>query len=172
MSPAQSSVSPAAAPTDGAPTDGAPTVAASDDALVDALVQSAFMTTAVLSRVAAEHDLSLTLLRVLGILADRRLRISELADFLGLERSTLSGLVDRAERRGLVERTPSAADGRVVEVSLSAVGRAQHAVVHAQVAAALAPQTAVLSSADRRRLERLLTRSLVPAVGRTLDESR
>src|SRR5262245_63047969 len=94
-----------------------------DSALVDALAQTGFVTTAILTRIAAEHDLSLTQLRVLAILRDRQVRMSELATYLGLDRSTISGLVDRAERRGLVRRTPNADDGRSVDVALTAAGR-------------------------------------------------
>src|SRR3984957_17472928 len=42
------------------------------DDLIDALVTTSFATMAVLTRIAAEHDLSLTQLRGLGILRDRR----------------------------------------------------------------------------------------------------
>jgi len=38
----------------------------------------------VLNRIGTEHDLSLTQLRVLGILRDRRVKMSELAGYLGL----------------------------------------------------------------------------------------
>lgn len=131
-----------------------------DDALVDALVQSAFVTMAVLNRAAAEHDLSLTQVRVLGILRDRRPRMSALAEFLGLERSTLSGLVDRAAARGLVERAPNPDDGRVVDVLLTAAGVELAARIAAEVAAELAPLTRSVSSADRDRLQRLLERLL------------
>ncbi|ERK69221.1 hypothetical protein N136_04459, partial [Leifsonia aquatica ATCC 14665] len=73
-----------------------------DDALVDALVQTSFVVTGVLTRVAAERDLSLTQLRMLGVLRDRRPRMAQLAALLGLDKSTVSGLIERAERRGLV----------------------------------------------------------------------
>ena len=56
------------------------------DGLVDALVQAAFVTMAVLNKLSAENDLSLTQLRVLAILRDRRLRMTTLADYLGLEK--------------------------------------------------------------------------------------
>ncbi len=52
--------------------------------LADALAQAAFTTMAILNKLAAENDLSLTQLRVAGILRDRRLRMVELADYLGL----------------------------------------------------------------------------------------
>src|ERR1700760_2565378 len=91
--------------------------------LIDALVRSSFEVMAVLSRIGAEHDLSLTQLRVLGILRDRRIRMSELADYLGLDKSTISGLVDRAEKRGLVQRAANEADGRGGGVFLPPGGR-------------------------------------------------
>lgn len=130
------------------------------DPLVDALVQASFATMAVLTKAAAEADLSLTQLRVLGILRDRRLRMSALAEHLGLEKSTLSGLVDRAERRRLVERAPSPEDGRAVEVLLAPAGEALAERVGAAVSTALAPLTASLSPTERTRLEVLLTRML------------
>jgi DNA-binding CsgD family transcriptional regulator len=80
-------------------------LAADEGELVDALVRSSFAVMAVLSRIGAEHDLSLTQLRMLGILRDRRVTMSELADHLGLDKSTISGLVSRAEKRRLIERT-------------------------------------------------------------------
>lgn len=130
------------------------------DPLVDALVQTSFATMAVLTKAAADADLSLTQLRVLGILRDRRLRMTALAEFLGLEKSTLSGLVDRAEKRGLVRRAPSPEDGRATEVFLAPDGIALAERVGAAVSAALAPLTAPLAPADARRLEALLTRML------------
>lgn len=86
-------------------------------------MQTSFEVVAIVTRVGAEHELSLTQIRMLGILRDRDLRMAQLAEYLGLERSTVSGLVDRAEKRGLVERTPSAADGRSVELRLTAAGQ-------------------------------------------------
>jgi DNA-binding MarR family transcriptional regulator len=132
------------------------------DALVDAIVEASFATMAVLTRVGAEHELSLTQLRVLGILRDRRLRMSALADYLGLEKSSLTGLVDRAEKRGLLERAPSASDGRAVEVFLSARGVAVGEALYAQIRQALAPLTTRLTASERPRLESLLRRLLGP----------
>src|SRR5687768_4655520 len=92
------------------------------DALVDALVRTTFQVAGVLTRIGAERDLSLTQLRVLGFLRDRRPRMTELAGFLGLDKSTLSGLIDRAERRGLVARGKNPQDRRVVDVFLTPAG--------------------------------------------------
>jgi DNA-binding MarR family transcriptional regulator len=133
---------------------------AGQEGLVDALAQAAFATMAVLTRAAADDDLSLTQLRVLGVLRDRRLRMTELADFLGLEKSTMSGLVDRAERRGLLQRAASGSDGRVVEVFLSPAGLEQAERFHARVEQALSPLTSGLSAAEQGRLQALLERML------------
>jgi DNA-binding MarR family transcriptional regulator len=131
-----------------------------DAALVDALAQTAFVVMGVLSRVGAEHDLSLTQMRVLGILRDRRPRMAELAQFLGLEKSTMSGLVDRAERRGLLARGRSVDDGRAVEVFMTAAGLELAESVHAEVVRALAPAMSHLGTKQRRTLTGLLEQML------------
>lgn len=125
--------------------------------LVDALVQTSFITTGVLSAIGAKHELSLTQMRVFGILRDRRLTMTALADYLGLDKSTMTGLVSRAEKRGLVERAPSVRDRRSVEVFLSPDGLAQAATVAAEVATALESVLAGVADADRERLEGLLS---------------
>jgi DNA-binding MarR family transcriptional regulator len=129
-------------------------------ALVDALVQSGFVVMGAVTRVGAAHDLSLTQMRVLGILRDRRLRMAELAAFLGLEKSTMSGLVDRAERRGLLARAKSTDDGRAVDVFMTPEGRELAEQVHAEVRRALAPVTDRLDADQRRAVTALLERML------------
>ena len=128
--------------------------------LIDALVRASFATMAVLNRIAAEHDMSLTQLRVLAILRDRRIKMSELADHLGLDKSTISSLVDRAEKRGLLRRAPNPLDGRGVDVFLSPDGVALAERGAAQVAQSLSPMTGALSRAEARRLATLLERAL------------
>lgn len=131
------------------------------DGLVDALVQAAFLVMGVLTRVAAEHELSLTQLRVLGVLRDRRPRMAQLAEHLGLDKSSVSGLIERAERRGLVERLPSAEDARATEVAITGAGRRLAAVGAEQIRIALEPHVLGLSAPARRRLQRDLV-ALVP----------
>ncbi|NEB78925.1 MarR family transcriptional regulator [Streptomyces sp. SID14478] len=127
-----------------------------DDALVDGLVRSAFQVMGVLTRVGAEYDLSLTQLRVLGIVRDRQPRMSDLAAFLGLDKSTLSGLIDRAERRGLLARGPSPDDKRAVVVLITDAGHELTQRLYAEVQDALAPATARLAPEQRHTLAQLL----------------
>jgi DNA-binding MarR family transcriptional regulator len=91
--------------------------------LVDSLVQLTFTIHAVLTRVAAAHDVSVTQLRLLGILRDRTPAMTALAEHLGLDRSSVTGLVDRAAQRGLVARTTSPIDARVTTVGITPQGR-------------------------------------------------
>ena len=128
--------------------------------LIDGLAQSAFQTMTVLTRIAAENDLSLTQLRALAILRDRRLRMTDLVDHLGLEKSTLTGLIARAEARGLVERAPNAADRRAVDVFLSAEGHRLARQIEAELALRLQPMVSALHPAERRTLAGLLNKAV------------
>ncbi|HEX4059021.1 MAG TPA: MarR family transcriptional regulator [Galbitalea sp.] len=106
---------------------------------LDRFVETSFAIIAQVTRVGAEYDLSLTAVRMLGILRDRVLKMAELAEYLGLERSTISGLVDRAERRGLVVRETHASDGRSTRVRLTSDGQAQVARATADLATRITP---------------------------------
>lgn len=110
---------------------------------------------AVLNRIGAEHDLSLTLIRVLGILRDRRPRMAELADHLGLERQTMSGLIARAQARGLVARAANAEDRRATDVFFTPEGAELVERLHARTQEALAPLAGALGARERQLLQRL-----------------
>jgi DNA-binding MarR family transcriptional regulator len=137
------------------PSNGLPT-----DEVVDALAQTAFTVTALLTQAAAAHDLSLTQLRMLAILRDHEPRVADLAAHLGLERSSVSGRVDRAVQRGLVKREASADDARAVRLSLTEAGRRLEAVLAPQISALLAPMTAKLSAVEGARAAALLRKML------------
>jgi DNA-binding MarR family transcriptional regulator len=128
--------------------------------LIDGLARASFAVMAVLNRVAAEHDLSLTQLRVLAMLRDRRIMVSQLAAHLGLDKSTISGLVDRAERRGLLQRAPNPADGRAVDVFLTEAGMELAGRGGSEVAQLLSPMLDQLTKAEAHRLTVLLNRVL------------
>jgi MarR family transcriptional regulator, lower aerobic nicotinate degradation pathway regulator len=122
---------------------------------VDALAQLTFAVQGTLARIAASNGLSTVQTRLLGILRDRQPTITELAEFLGLDKSSVTGLVDRAQQRGLVRRTASALDGRSVQVSITAAGRA---VVNREITAfeeEIAVLVSELSPTERSRLSGL-----------------
>jgi len=139
-------------------TEGAPGGAAAGDeeALLDALVQTSYAVVDALTAVAARHELSLTLLRVVAILRDRAPAMSELATHLGLDRSSVTGLVDRAAARGLVRKTNDERDRRSSRVTLTDAGRDLAAACAGEITRQLEPMTAQLTAAQRRHLTRLL----------------
>lgn len=124
--------------------------------LVDGLFQLSFRLQSLLGRIAAKHELSLVQVRLLGILRDRQPTMLELARYLDLEKSSLSGLVDRAEQRGLVERVASADDRRTSHVRVTAEGRKLSRVAEQQVNAAVSELVAVLPRAEQQKLATLV----------------
>jgi DNA-binding MarR family transcriptional regulator len=131
-----------------------------DVQLAEVVGRLAFETMAILTRLAGDHDLSLTQLRVMGILRDRRLKMAELADYLGLEKSTMTGLVARAETRGLMARSPNPDDRRAVDVTLTETGAALVDAHFGDFVAALDPLVSRLDAADRTDLNRIVHRML------------
>jgi DNA-binding MarR family transcriptional regulator len=122
---------------------------------IDAVVQLSFAVQHLLGELAAEHDFSITQLRLLGILRDREPAMLDLARYLKLEKSSVTGLIDRAERRGLVERSTAPHDGRAVHVRLTAEGRRLAEQLTAQVNESLAGLLDALPARDRARLSAL-----------------
>jgi DNA-binding MarR family transcriptional regulator len=128
---------------------------------VDGLAQLSFLTIGLLERRAGEHRISVIQTRLLGVLRDRTPTMNELARLLGLDKSSATGLVGRAERRGLVTRVPSTADRRVVLVDLTDAGRALVAEVSAGFESDVGRLLERLSTPDRSSLARLVSRLLV-----------
>lgn len=138
-----------------------PSRPAADLNTVDAFAQFSFLVQGTLERRAGEREISIVQTRLLGILRDRQPTMNELARLLELDKSSVTGLVDRAERRGLVERAPSTSDRRVVQVGLTAEGRALVTDVAARFEADVSAMVESLSTSDRATLVRLLGRVLV-----------
>jgi DNA-binding MarR family transcriptional regulator len=133
--------------------------------LVDGLAQLSFLITGMLERRAAECDLSIAATRLLG-----EPTMNELARLLDLDKSSVTGLVDRAERRGLVVRAPSPADRRSVHVKLTADGRSLVSAAAARFAADVCAVLGPLPERERAALDRIVSRLLVAhAAGHGID---
>jgi DNA-binding MarR family transcriptional regulator len=85
-------------------------------------------------------------------------RLSELAERMGITAPTASRAVDGLVELGLLERLPDPEDRRAVRIDVTAPGRARIEERLALAAAALEPAAAALSAQDRARLASLLTR--------------
>jgi DNA-binding MarR family transcriptional regulator len=123
--------------------------------LTDALVQLSFSVQSILTRVAADHELSVVQMRLLGVLRDREPGIQQLARHLHLDKSSVSGLIDRAERRGLVKRVAAPEDGRAVRVSATALGRRIMTEVERDVGRKLSSLAQTLNPREQTQLSRL-----------------
>jgi DNA-binding MarR family transcriptional regulator len=132
-----------------------------DLGLVDALAQLTFAVQGALGRIATAHDLSIVQARLLGILRDRSPTINELAKFLLLDKSSVTGLVDRAQDRGLVRRVPSTLDGRSVQVTITAAGRRLVDQATEDLEAEIAVLVADLNSTEQARLSMTASRVVV-----------
>lgn len=81
---------------------------------------------------------------------------SDLADTLNVARPTVTIMLQKMEKAGLVERRPDENDNRFVRIYLTEQGRALHAQLRAVHAGVVRDTIAPLSDADQRDLERLL----------------
>lgn len=84
------------------------------------------------ARLFRPHGLTGAQYNVLNILSDRAAGISqrELGDLLVVDRSNVTGLLDRLEKAGWVQREDDPDDRRVYRVSLTPAGRALWSKVH------------------------------------------
>jgi DNA-binding MarR family transcriptional regulator len=131
-----------------------------DQSMVDGLVQLSFAVQTVLATAAGRHDLTVAQVRLMGILRDRTPGMRELAGHLGLDKSSATGLVDRAQKRGLVTRKASTEDGRSVHVASTPLGRRLTKKVEAEITAEIGVLTAALSATERTSLSRIARRVL------------
>lgn len=92
---------------------------------------------------------------VLGLLDEPR-PMGELAQQMHCDNSNITGIVDRLEERGLVERGAAEGDRRVKLVALTAAGRELHDEL-ARRRAEPPAELAALSDADLRKLRQILT---------------
>jgi MarR family transcriptional regulator, organic hydroperoxide resistance regulator len=110
--------------------------------------------------VASEFELSPPQVRALGVLdPERPVPMSELAEALHCANSNVTGIVDRLEDRGLVERRSASHDRRVKMLAVTGRG----AEVRARLAERLdeAPEPlARLSPEDQRTLRDIMRRAL------------
>ncbi|MGH3422904.1 MAG: MarR family winged helix-turn-helix transcriptional regulator, partial [Streptosporangiaceae bacterium] len=74
--------------------------------VVRGLLQLATVVQGVYACVSERHDLTPVQARLLCVLLDGPRGMAELARCFGVEKAALTGLMDRAERRGLARRSP------------------------------------------------------------------
>lgn len=143
---------------DGAQNAEEATAPVTDLGLVDAMAQLSFLMYDALAEIAAEHGLSIIQTRLIGVLRDREPTMNALGRYLGLDKSSITGLIDRAQRRDLVTRTVSAADRRVFLVAITDNGRRIGRQIASRFTERVETFTAGLAPDERQALSRLATR--------------
>ncbi|HEY3262722.1 MAG TPA: MarR family transcriptional regulator [Pseudonocardiaceae bacterium] len=142
--------------------------------VVAALVRSTFLVNAVYAESGREHGLTPQQGQLLCVLMAQPCGMSELGTMLGLAKSSLTGLVDRTERNGLVRREPDPRDMRAVRVALTPQGSSLAAEFYAETCRRINKLPVGLSAAERDALADLLGRIVldneVPVVFMEPDE--
>jgi DNA-binding MarR family transcriptional regulator len=94
---------------------------------------------------------------VLAALSKGALRMGDLADSAQTSQASLTGIVDRLQERGLVERVRSLEDRRVVEVAMTESGHEEMHRARQSMMTRFTEMLAPLSAGERAELLRLVS---------------
>ena len=108
----------------------------------------------------AEFDLTPPQVMTLNHLdTDEPVPMSEIAKWLSCDASNVTGIIDRLEARGLVERRSAPNDRRVTMLALTEEGAALRDEIRERMAVP-PPEIAALPASDQRALRDVLRRAL------------
>ncbi|WP_460343287.1 MarR family winged helix-turn-helix transcriptional regulator [Actinoallomurus acanthiterrae] len=129
------------------------------------LVQLTGLVQALYTRVSERHDLTPVQARLLCVLLDGPRGMAELAQCFGVEKAALTGLMDRAERRGLAQRSPVPGDRRALQVTLTDAGHQAAIAFHAEVSAELGHLISPLADDDREHFRSTMAQLIATCRG-------
>jgi DNA-binding MarR family transcriptional regulator len=129
------------------------------DAVVEAIVYLYTESRRITKGLASEYGLTGPQLAVMKMLEPvGKLSLSELSDRIRARNSTVTGIIDRMEREGLVERRRSEEDRRVVHIVLTRQGRQLASEIPVEPVQIFRQVLSELSTRDASDLKRILTR--------------
>ena len=128
------------------------TTTARDQDLASALVQTMHRLQDVHAESSRPLGLTPQQAHLLCVLLTGPLGMTELSRILSIERSSLTSMVDRLERRTLVARIPNPSDRRACHIELTTAGKDLAHEAHDAVVARIETLTADLQPATRRTL--------------------
>ncbi|WTX00221.1 MarR family transcriptional regulator [Streptomycetaceae bacterium NBC_01309] len=129
--------------------------------IATAMVRTAFLVNAVYAESGREHGLTPQQGQLLCVLMAQPFGMGALGGMLGLAKSSLTGLVDRTERNGLVRREPDPYDTRAVRVALTDEGARLAEEFYTETCRRIEALPAGLSADEREALAALLGRVVV-----------
>ncbi|MFI6941828.1 MarR family winged helix-turn-helix transcriptional regulator [Streptomyces sp. NPDC050418] len=143
--------------------------------VVAALVRASFLVNSVYAESAREYGITPQQGQLLCVLMGQPYGMGALGSTLGLAKSSLTGLVDRTARNGLVEREPDPEDSRAVRVALTPQGARLAQDFYTETCRRVDRLPDGLSAEERELLAGLLGRvvldNAVPEVFLTADGS-
>ncbi|MGN9783774.1 MarR family winged helix-turn-helix transcriptional regulator [Nonomuraea sp. ZG12] len=125
---------------------------------VSALVRSTFLVNAVYVNSARDYGITQQQGQLLCVLMAQPYGMGELGAILGLAKSSLTGLVDRSERNGLVRREADLEDSRAIRVALTRRGAKLADEFYAETCRRVEALTSAFTPAERDTLAALLGR--------------
>ena len=125
---------------------------------VSALVRATFLVSAVYAESGREHGVTPQQGQLLCVLMAQPYGMGELSAMLRLAKSSLTGLVDRTERNGLVRREPDPSDTRAVRVALTPAGAKLADRFYTETCRRIEALADGLAEAERATLAELLGR--------------
>jgi len=129
------------------------------DAVLEAIVYLSTESRRITKALARQADLTgpqLTVLKMLEGVGD--ISLSDLSDRIRAQNSTVTGIIDRMEREGLVVRARSSEDRRVVRIRLTEKGRRIAGEIAVEPMEIFRSAIENLSPAETRDLLRILTK--------------
>jgi DNA-binding MarR family transcriptional regulator len=136
----------------------------------DGLIQLCRLVQGIYARVSERHDLTPVHARLICLLAFGPRGMAELARCFGVEKATLTGLVDRAEQRGLVRRSPVPGDRRALHVTLTDTGHEAAIAFHTDATTELNHLLSALPATDCEDFHRSLTKIIAGGLARPVTE--
>jgi DNA-binding MarR family transcriptional regulator len=131
------------------------------------LIQLTSLVQGIYAHVSARHDLTPVQAKLLCVLLAGPRGMAELAQCFGVEKAALTGLTDRAERRGLAQRSAVPGDRRALQVTLTDAGRQAATAFHAEMSAELGRLISPLAPQDREHFRsttaEIIARSRTPS---------
>ncbi|PSK88095.1 DNA-binding MarR family transcriptional regulator [Murinocardiopsis flavida] len=142
---------------------------AQETRIADALIQVTRLVERVFAEVGRHCELTPQQAQLLCLLTDGPIGMTDLSRLLNLEKSSLTGLVDRVERRGLVARHRDTCDRRAWHVALTEEGQRAGAETHDLVNARLEALAEDLPASDRDQVAAALVHLLAAHRRTTAD---
>ena len=122
------------------------------------LIRSAALIQDVHAAVSAEHGLTPQQAQLMCVVGDQPSSMVQLGALLRIGKSSMTGLVDRAERAGLVQRVPDPIDGRSFLIEPTPIGRRTNEEFRRAVGERLDDVIATLTPQERDSLAGVLSK--------------